>query len=66
MKNKKNDQQPDKEKLHLHPDLEGFEIGINSLGEIVSNYDIDKLNTFLNKHVADKKLKDRDLDTPKE
>jgi hypothetical protein len=66
MKNKKTTKQPEKETLHLHPDLTGFEIGINSLGEIVSNYDIDKLNSFLNKHVADKKLKDRELDKPQE
>lgn len=51
-----------KEIFHVHPELEGFEIGINSFGEIVSNFDIDKINAFLNKNVADKKLKDINLD----
>jgi hypothetical protein len=51
---------------HVHPDLKGFDIRINSFGEIVSNYSIDQLNTFLNKNVADKKLKDRDDLPPQE
>ena len=33
---------------------------INSFGEINSTIDIDKINLFLNKHVDDKKLRDRD------
>jgi hypothetical protein len=48
--------------FHVHPELEGFEIGINSFGEIVSNFDIDRINAFLNKNVADKKLKDINLE----
>jgi hypothetical protein len=51
-----------KEVLHVHPELKGFEIEINSFGEIVSNFDIDTINAFLNKNVADKKLKDRNFD----
>ncbi len=47
------------EKLRVNPELEGLEIHINSLGEINSNVDIDKINKFLNKHVEDKKLKDQ-------
>jgi len=41
----------------VNPELEGFEIRINSFGEIVSNYDVEKINDFLNKHVDDKKLR---------
>ncbi len=40
--------------------LEGFDIQVNSFGEIITNYDINKINDFLNKNVDDKKLRDRD------
>lgn len=50
----------DKSKPTVHKDLDGFEIKINSFGEIQSNMDIEKLNEFLNKNVDDKKLRDRD------
>ena len=51
-------------KPKVNPALEGFEIGIDSFGEIKSNLEIDKLNQFLNQNVEDKKLKDRkDLKT---
>jgi hypothetical protein len=56
-KKKKDDS---KKKAKVHKDLEGFEIKINPLGEITSNYDIDQLNEFLNKNVQDKKLVNRD------
>jgi hypothetical protein len=53
-----------KEKPNMNPELEGFDIKVNSFGEIVnsfgeiiSNYDIDKINEFLNKNVDDKKLR---------
>jgi hypothetical protein len=45
------------EKPRVHKDLDGFEIEINSFGEIQMSYDIDKLNTFLNDKVDDKKLR---------
>ncbi len=44
----------------VHKDLEGFNMSIDSFGEISSSFPIDKLNEFLNKNVEDKKLKDRD------
>jgi hypothetical protein len=53
-KNKEN------KKPKVHKDLEGFEISINSFGEIQRNMDVDKINKFLNKTVDDKKLRDRD------
>lgn len=46
-------------KPKVHQELNGFEMKINALGELVSNYDIDQINTFLNRNVADKKLKGR-------
>lgn len=44
----------------VNPELNGFDIKIDSFGEINANYDIDKINKFLNRHVDDKKLRDRD------
>lgn len=53
----------EKELPKVHKDLEGFEMEIDSFGELKSNIDIEKINKFLNKEVEDKKLKDReDLD----
>ncbi|WP_185123731.1 hypothetical protein [Reichenbachiella sp. 5M10] len=43
----------------VNPKLDGFELEINSFGEIVSSLDIDKVNRFLDEHVEDKKLKGR-------
>ena len=47
-----------KKEPKTHKDLEGFDIRINEFGEIVSSYSVDKLNSFLNENVDDKKLKD--------
>ncbi|MCP4521061.1 MAG: hypothetical protein GY827_05160 [Cytophagales bacterium] len=47
-------------KPKVHKDLEGFDIRVNSFGEVVSNVDIDKINEFLNENVEDKKLTDRE------
>lgn len=44
----------------VNPELEGFDININDFGEIKSTMKIDELNSFLNKNVEDKKLKDRE------
>jgi hypothetical protein len=51
-----------KEQPNVNPELKGFDIKVNSFGEIVTNYDIDKINEFLNKNVDDKKLRNRDED----
>jgi DNA replication protein DnaD len=56
-KKDKNDKKEEKQKIHQ--DLEGFDIKINELGEIVSSFEIEKINKFLDKNVEDKKLKDR-------
>lgn len=51
---------PDPEKkARVHKELQGFEIGVNPLGEITSNYSIEQINQFLGRHVRDKKLVDR-------
>ena len=44
-------------KPKINRELEGFDIKINSSGEIESSYTIDQLNEFLNRKVYDKKLK---------
>ena len=50
----------DKKKPDVSKELEGLEISINSLGEIQSTYDIDKINEFLDTHVDDRKLHNTD------
>lgn len=41
----------------VHEKLTGFNIQINEFGQIVSNVAVDKLNSFLDDHVEDKKFK---------
>ena len=54
-------------KSEISKKLKGFDIKIDSFGEIKSNMKIDEINKFLNKTVDDKKLRDReDLDEIKE
>lgn len=48
-----------KPKPKVHKDLQGFDVSIDSFGEIRSNMDIEKINEFLNKNVDDKKLAER-------
>lgn len=55
--NKPEEQSEDKPRVHK--ELEGFDIKINTFGEITTSYDIDKINEFLNKTVDDKKLRHR-------
>lgn len=55
----------DTEKPKVNKELSGFEIKVNSFGEINSSFDLDKLNAFLDKNVEDKKLKDRKEEIPK-
>jgi len=44
-------------KPEVHRDLKGFDININEFGEITASLAIDKLNSFLDVNVEDKKLK---------
>lgn len=54
-------QKPDKKKPkpRVHRELDGFEMSVNSFGEISSNLNIEKINEFLNRNVEDKKLEER-------
>jgi hypothetical protein len=47
-------------KAVVHPELDGFNIEVDDFGKIKMNYDVGKLNEFLNKHVDDKKLRNRE------
>ncbi|MEX2231879.1 MAG: hypothetical protein WD824_06955 [Cyclobacteriaceae bacterium] len=53
--NKRNTPKP-----RVHKDLQGFDIAIDTFGEIKSNMNIEKINEFLNKNVDDKKLAERE------
>ena len=48
----------DNNKPEVNKELKGFDIKINEFGEVVSSFDVDKINTFLDKNVTDKKHKD--------
>lgn len=50
---------PKKGKPEVHDELKGFDIKIDEFGEIVSNFKVDKLNTFLDENVEDKKLQEK-------
>jgi hypothetical protein len=49
-----------KPKPKVHKELQGFDISIDSFGEIKSNMNIEKINEFLNENVDDKKLAERE------
>lgn len=59
-KPEKNDKPTKKEAPKVNDELEGFDIKIDTFGEIKSTMSIDQINKFLNKNVDDKKLRDRD------
>ncbi len=44
-------------KPKVNPELRGFELSINTFGEIQSTYKVDEINEFLTENLADKKLK---------
>lgn len=56
---KKKNNPDENDKPRVHKELEGFDIKINSFGEITTSFDIDRINQFLNKTVDDKKLRHR-------
>ncbi|MGF7215944.1 hypothetical protein GGR92_002084 [Spirosoma lacussanchae] len=56
---KKKPNPDENEKPRVHKELEGFDIQINSFGEITTSFDIDRINQFLNRTVDDKKLRHR-------
>lgn len=55
-----------KKKPRVHEDLDGLNISIDALGEMSSNTNIDKINSFLNKNLEDKKLDNKPQNSPTE
>ena len=47
-------------KPKVHKELSGFEISIDQFGELKSNMNIEKINSFLDKNVDDKKLLEKE------
>lgn len=60
MKKDETPKKSNKPKPKVHKELQGFDISIDSFGEIKSNMDIEKINQFLNENVDDKKLAERE------
>ena len=56
----KSDKANKKEAPKVNDELQGFDIKIDTFGEIKSTMSIDEINKFLNKNVDDKKLRDRE------
>ena len=54
------DEKDKDKKKHVHEELEGFDVRINPFGQIESNFDVDKINKFLNERVEDKKLQPKE------
>ena len=54
-------------KPRVHKELKGFEVSIDQFGELTSSMNIEKINSFLDKNVDDKKNPDlRPMDNGKE
>jgi hypothetical protein len=47
-------------KPRVHKELKGFEVSIDQFGELKSNINIEKINSFLDKNVDDKKLVEKE------
>lgn len=52
------DKNPKKDNPKVHKNLEGFNIKINSFGEIESNLNTEKLNEFLDENMEGKEVED--------
>jgi len=48
-----------KGKPTVHDELSGFDIKINEFGVMETSFNVDKINSFLDENVEDKKLVDR-------
>lgn len=47
-------------KAKVHDELHGFDIKINPFGELQSNFNVDKINAFLNENMEDPKVNDEE------
>ena len=48
-----------RKKAKVNPELDGLNVEIDTFGEIKFNYNIDKINAFLDENVEDKKLRNK-------
>lgn len=55
-KKKNTEATPKPARPSFHKGLKGFDIRVNTFGEMESTFEIDKLNAFLDKEVHDKKI----------
>jgi len=51
---------PENKKPKVNAELDGFDVKVGSFGELKTSYNIEDINSFLNKRVADKKLVNRE------
>jgi hypothetical protein len=57
----KNNKQSKKQgKPRVHKELSGFEVSIDQFGELKTSMNIEKINSFLDKNVDDKKLLEKE------
>ncbi len=47
-------------KPRVHKELSGFEVSIDQFGELKTSMNIEKINSFLDKNVDDKKLLEKE------
>lgn len=66
MKDKHNKKKNETKSIKVRDSIKDFDIQINSFGEIVTNYDVDKINEFLNQNIQDKKIPPSPTQTPTE
>lgn len=57
---KKKAEAPKEDKSSFHKGLEGFDIKVNSFGQMETSFEIDKLNAFLDKQKKEAKGQDEE------
>ena len=50
-------------KLKVNPELEGLNVYVNEFGEIITSYNAEEINNFLDKTLYDKKIRNQDAKT---
>lgn len=50
-------------KLKVNPELEGLNVYVNEFGEIITSYNAEEINTFLDKTLYDKKIQNQEAKT---
>ena len=56
---KKKPETPKEDESSFHEGLEGFDIKVNTFGQMETSFEIDKLNAFLNKAKAKAKAEEK-------